>query len=243
MEKIPKKEEQIIIDCLKRQGFENIIYEPDGNVSPDILLNDRIAIEVRRLNQNRISGEGFIGLEQDEYTLHGLLSKIMKDASDENFDNSALVGYFFKRPLPDKKTIMREASRILKDHKPFINEFRVYNINNDDRISITMKIWPSTKKLQSQYQYGISGDDDLGGAIESLIYDNLKLVIAEKENKIKYNKNRYPEWWLAVVDTISFGLINLDDELFYGQAKIESQFDRILIVSLEDESNFTYLYK
>ncbi len=66
MKNIPNKEEQIIIDCLVGQGYTKIDYELDGNVPPDILLNDKIAVEVRRLNQNQVSGNEFKGLEQNQ---------------------------------------------------------------------------------------------------------------------------------------------------------------------------------
>jgi hypothetical protein len=52
MAKSPKIEEKTVIECLKIQGFHHIRYEPDGNIPPDILLYDKIAIEVRRLNEN-----------------------------------------------------------------------------------------------------------------------------------------------------------------------------------------------
>ena len=49
---------------LRHCGYEDIVYEPDGKVPPDFLVNRRIAVEVRRLNQN-FKHEGRIeGLEQ-----------------------------------------------------------------------------------------------------------------------------------------------------------------------------------
>ncbi|MDW8229824.1 MAG: hypothetical protein RMJ33_08300, partial [Saprospiraceae bacterium] len=100
MKNTPKREERIIIDCLQIQGYDKISYQPDGNIPPDILLNNNIAIEVRRLNQNQVSGDKFEGLEQDEYIVHGLLKKIIEEVSDKTFNKSAFVGYFFGRPLP-----------------------------------------------------------------------------------------------------------------------------------------------
>ena len=239
MKNIPNKEEQIIIDCLVGQGYTKIDYEPDGNVPPDILLNDEIAIEVRRLNQNQVSGNEFKGLEQDEYAIHGLLKKVMEDVSDKTFDKSAFVGYFFGRPLPEKKEVKKIVSQILESHKPIINQPKEYEVADNFKI----RIIPSTQKLQNQYQYGMSGDNDSGGFVVGLIYDNLKLIVAEKEGKVKNYKSRYPEWWLAVVDTIGYGLTDLDAEQFYDLPKITSQFDRILLVSPLEASNFRFLYE
>jgi uncharacterized protein YifN (PemK superfamily) len=33
-------------------GYTDIVYQPDGNVPPDFLLDHKIAVEVRRLNEN-----------------------------------------------------------------------------------------------------------------------------------------------------------------------------------------------
>ena len=44
--------ERIASEYLATLGFNDIQYEPDGNVPPDFVLNKTIAVEVRRLNQN-----------------------------------------------------------------------------------------------------------------------------------------------------------------------------------------------
>lgn len=43
---------------LKARGFTDVRYEPDGNVPPDFLADGRVAVEVRRLNQNHDDGSG-----------------------------------------------------------------------------------------------------------------------------------------------------------------------------------------
>src|SRR5207302_582940 len=48
------KAEMLGRDYLVHLGFskDTIIYEPDGNIPPDLLVEKRIAVEVRRLNQH-----------------------------------------------------------------------------------------------------------------------------------------------------------------------------------------------
>ncbi|MEZ4942200.1 MAG: hypothetical protein R3D58_15085 [Saprospiraceae bacterium] len=236
---MPNREEQIIIDCLRLQGFEKIEYEPDGNIPPDILLNENIAIEVRRLNQNQSTESGFKGLEQDEYAIHGLLNKIFDGVSDETFERSAFVGYMFERPLPEKKVLKKKVKEILENHKPIIHEHREYKVSD----VFNLRLMPSSKKLRKQFQFGMSSDEDSGGFVVGLIYENLKLIIKEKEEKVKNYRGNYPEWWLAVVDTIGYGLAGIDLEQFHNLPKLEFQFDRILLVSPADASGFTYLYE
>jgi|TARA_B110000908_G_C10221911_1_gene435809 hypothetical protein len=73
--------------------------------------------------------------------------------------------------------------------------------------------------------------------------DILKLIVAEKENKTKNHRNKYSKWWLAVVDTIGYGLSDLDLNQFNELPKIENQFDRLLLVSAIDHKTFRYLYE
>lgn len=236
---MPNREEQVVIDCLKIQGYENIKFEPDGNIPPDILLNNKIAIEVRRLNQNQSSESGLIGLEQDEFAVHRLVNKIMNKVSDKTYQQSAYVGYDFTRPLLDRKELKKKIIDVLEKHKLFIHEDREYEVTNNFKL----RIMPSSMKLQKQFNYLASSDGDSGGFVVGLIYENFKLIIKEKEKKVKNNKEKYSEWWLAVVDTIGYRLTDLDLEQFYELSKLEYQFNRILLVSPLDPSKFNYLYE
>ncbi|WP_420315976.1 hypothetical protein [Ekhidna sp.] len=239
MSNLPNREEQLIIECLHHQGFEKIQFEPDGNVPPDLLINDQIAIEVRRLNQNQITENGHRGLEQEDYRIKTIINTALIDASDTNFESSALVSYSFKRPIPETKVLRKEIRTILEKHKSFISESRTYHIED----FFEMNINPSTIKLDKQFELLVSSDRDSGGFVVGLIYQNLKLIIEEKEIKTKEFKSNYPTWWLAVVDTIGYGLNDLDVKQFHELPKLAYQFDRILLVSPLDKTQFTYLYE
>ena len=52
---------------------------------------------------------------------------------------------------------------------------------------------------------GAHTDDQEGGWVISEMVRNLDLCIAEKTKKIENYKSRYPEWWLILVDRVSFG--------------------------------------
>ncbi len=42
-------------DYLEHLGLGRVVYQPDGNVPPDFLVDGRIAVEVRRLNENELT--------------------------------------------------------------------------------------------------------------------------------------------------------------------------------------------
>jgi hypothetical protein len=55
---------------LAHRGFVDIKHEPDGNVPPDFLVNDRIAVEVRRLIQHEDSAGRPRGLSENANSAH-----------------------------------------------------------------------------------------------------------------------------------------------------------------------------
>lgn len=46
--------EKMAYDYFTSLGIKDIVHEPDGNVPPDLLFGNKIAVEVRRLNPNNL---------------------------------------------------------------------------------------------------------------------------------------------------------------------------------------------
>ncbi len=64
------REESVVRQYLEHVGFQDIKYEPDGNIPPDFLVGGRVAVEVRRLNQHfNTEGKDAETLERLEYSL------------------------------------------------------------------------------------------------------------------------------------------------------------------------------
>ena len=63
--------EALVENYLKYLGYCDVVYEPDGNVPPDFLVNNTVAVEVRRLNQHHDdgTGTGLRGLEEVDVPL------------------------------------------------------------------------------------------------------------------------------------------------------------------------------
>ena len=65
MSKPIKKNDQWAYEYLAQQNFSDLVYEPDGNVPPDFLINGHIAVEARRFNHNEEGSETDpVGLEE-----------------------------------------------------------------------------------------------------------------------------------------------------------------------------------
>lgn len=91
--------ERIASEYLSSRGFRDIVYEPDGNVSPDFLINGCIAVEVRRLNQNEETADGWRGLEETAIPLQAKISRLLGDLGSSDGGDSWYVAYSFRRPL------------------------------------------------------------------------------------------------------------------------------------------------
>lgn len=94
-----------------------------------------------------------------------------------------------------------------------------------------MAFWPLLERMAKTFVYAASSDQDSGGYIVGLIHSNLKLVVEEKDRKILSYKSNYSEWWLALIDNIGYVMDDHDLQQFYELPKIDSSFDKILMVS------------
>jgi hypothetical protein len=61
--------EKVAMNHLRFRGHHDVLYEPDGNVPPDFLVDRRIAVEVRRLGQTDSGFEPRKALEESSIPL------------------------------------------------------------------------------------------------------------------------------------------------------------------------------
>lgn len=69
--------EQIARDDLESVRSTNIVYEPDGDIPPDFLGDGRVAVEVRRPNQQESSSGKPRGLEETTIPIIRNLERIL----------------------------------------------------------------------------------------------------------------------------------------------------------------------
>ena len=221
------KQETIAFKYLQSLGYSELIYEPDGNIPPDFLANENIAIEVRRLNQHIQNNGKNIPLENLEYKLIPKFVNLLAEFETTNFGGSAFAFLTFSRPIINFKKCINEIRDILKSHLASIKEHRSYQINNNLKIEFI----PALNKLESPYVYGGNSDLDEGGFVISEIYKNIQIVIQEKTLKISKVRNKYPEWWLILIDYIGVSLSN-EDTIQLNELKIDKGiWDKVVLVS------------
>jgi hypothetical protein len=201
-----KRGESLANDYFISEGFNKIQYEPDGNIPPDFLLNDSIAVEVRRLNQHLKQQKSSIPLEDLEFKLIPRIRNLLLIFNEPGIRSSAFLTISYRRPLKVDKELISDIDKILHDHIQFIKERREYYLRDNLKIGI----WPTKRKLSRIYEIGIQSDHDSGGFMVAELYKSLNIIIEEKELKIEPFRNKYDEWWIVLIDHMGFGIADED---------------------------------
>jgi hypothetical protein len=220
--------ENIVNEYLKHQKYEDIVYEPDGNVPPDFLVNGRIAIEVRRLNQNKSDGGGSKGLEETAIPLRKKIEKLAFSFGPPDDGESWFLFYRFSRPIGKWKTIetkLKEELQRFRDKKPRVKTSLRFEKG------LEFEIFRASKPHDTFFVMAGYSDEESGGWLIPEIKKNLELCITEKTYKIRNVKSKYPEWWLVLIDLIGYGLDDFDKQQFREQVSIEHDWQKIILIN------------
>ena len=135
-----KREEKIAEKYFKSIGFENIEFEPKGNRTPDFSIDEKIAIEVRRLNQFH-NGRP---LEKVSYNLIPKIINQVESFGNNSHINSAFIGIRYSRPIKYNQKIKERIDSILKSHSSKMEVHKVYKISeNLETVSYTHLTLPT----------------------------------------------------------------------------------------------------
>lgn len=221
-----RNDEEKVYNFLKSKGYKNIKYEPDGNVPPDFLINEKIAVEVTRLN-----------FENIEWTYEFIkeVRDIVENFKRENFTNYVLFTVRFNALINERK---------IKRYIKYIREILCnYDGNTekdevlDNYVEISLKpILDGNKSSKILDPYLFSSSITIGFLV-SEAYKKLKKVIIEKgEKKTKIN-TKYDFWWLILVDHTGICLSSNSErdlkklkELVMNDKSICSEWDEISIL-------------
>jgi len=216
---------------LRHCGYTDVKYEPDGNMPPDFLVNGRIAIEVRRLNQNYVAPEGKKGLEEVSIPLFLGVRKLMLSLGPPTTGESWFVFHRFSRPLPDRNLLMMSIRRALMD---FMAETDRQPFDRKLLDNFELKVFRAGSLYSSFFVPAGHSDEQSGGLLIQEMETNLNLCVAEKVQKIANNRAKYSEWWLIFSDQIGYGLDDFDQSCFRNEVSIVHDFEKIVLLDPRD---------
>lgn len=227
--------ETLVESYLKNIGFNDVRYEPDGNVPPDFLADGRVAVEVRRLNQNHDdgTGRGLRGLEEVAIPLWRRVRDYLTSLGPApSSGQSWYVLYRFSRPLSAWKTLQRELDNVLK---PFMAHPDPQPFDTVLNSGLSLKVFRAPTPKPTFFRPAGHSDEQSGGWLIGEIETNLAHCVTEKTGKIARFRAKYPEWWLVLPDHIGYGLDDFEQELFLDQAKVAAGgFDKIVLLDPRD---------
>jgi hypothetical protein len=221
--------EELVEKHLVYLGFKSIEYEPAGNIPPDFLVEGRIAIEVRRLNQNELTGSKFRGLEEIAIPLGMRMRNLLASLGPPKSGVSWFVFYTLTRPLPPWDVLQSDLRRYLEAFRDDQRKERSTSVTITD--SIHLEVIPASDPHPTFFVPGGYSDDDSGGWVFSETQKNLRLCIEEKTLKIARVRHKYPEWWLIFVDRIGYGIDDCDRQLYREQLGIKHNWDKVILLS------------
>ena len=221
--------ERTVEQYLNSLAIGRVEYEPDGNVPPDFLVDGRIAVEVRRLNQNEEIDGGYRGLEVTAKPLDAIVAKILAESGPPPGQNSWFVLHTVWRPLPPWRAIEAMLRNAVQEFRK-----RLDDPPSEMRPArgLRLRFFRASERHETLLVPGGSTDHDSGGFVVAELVRNLRLCIPEKAQKVARYRHKYPEWWLAFEDRIGYGDLDEGDVLaMRDELTVSHQFDRVLLVN------------
>lgn len=221
-------ESELLVErYLTHLGYSDIVYEPDGNVPPDFLVEGKIAVEVRRLNQNYENESSYAGLEMAAIPLWISIKKYLVNLGPPVHGKSWYVFYRFSRPLQPWKIIKKKLDAALD---PFLVDANAVGFDQDLGDGFELHVTASTLPYSTLFVLIGNSDEESGGWLLDELERNLKITVQEKTDKIARHRAKYPIWWLIMPDHIAYGMDDFDYSLFRDQITVTHSFDKIILL-------------
>ncbi len=191
---------------LQDQGYTNIQFVTDTNDQPpDFIVNDSIAVEVRRLNW--MFGDENKGLESVEKPLEKNIRSGLEAAEPPPHGYKVYVSCdFLYTELPDKNMVIGEvkeaADKYVRRLNASVHHGQPLSHSRDEtRCGLIIRFITGTSSATNEFKLMgvVAGVDDSGWVARDSI-DNINRSINEKTDKIRDRHDLYTEWWLVLVE-------------------------------------------
>ena len=218
-------------------GFSSVVYEPDGNIPPDFVINGEIAVEVRRLNQNFSDGSRMQGLEEVSIPLWQKMTKLVESIAETD-GNSWFVWFRFSRPAPFWKSLEPQLRDALLEFKASARKYRrvIYSDQN-----FQVEVAEASKPLETFFRIGGMTDQQAGGWVVAELILNIQHCASEKLGKIEPYRDKYKTWWLALTNHTGFKLDQYDQQQLQQHLTRPNGWDKVLLVTPDEPGKWIEL--
>lgn len=229
--------EKLVEGFLQSLGLSDIVYEPDGNVPPDFLIGGTIAVEARRLNQlhTDVSGK-VVGLEQADVPLWRTMTKVVHGFECANRPPTTYgIFYHFGRPIPPQTVVTKDVTSELE---AFIAGDRVTPFKVSLPCGIQLHIFDWKMDKGTAFRIAGSLDQQSGGYVVGNLQAALQFAILEKEAKVAPYRAGYKDWWLVLIDFVSWGTDENDRRQLFSGWGVQHDFDKVFVVNPQDLADY-----
>lgn len=224
--------EELALEYLEKlfPGEDRIVHEPGGNVPPDFLIDGRIAVEVRRLNEHDFESNPRPLIETGVPFSNNLRTFAATLAPHPS--RTLFVYVEFGRPLPTKNEVRSGAKTFL--------ESLLATENPEDRAqtiapNVTLKCLGELPLHRRSFIFAWFDVNSRGTPLPTL-RRNLRLCVEEKSIKVQAYRIDYPEWWLILLDYVSFGRTDYEREGLREYLTMDHDWDRVVLIDPLDRS-------
>ena len=219
---------------LELQGYSDIRRPSDD--PPDYVVEERYAVEVRRLNRPE---------EDCEIALRDTVQEALAVFGPPTGGQAVFVDcdYPFLPPLPVKKVVKREVREAIKSAKLPEDSDLDLEIRLKCGIRLLLGHPVSSETVNAKFMVNdVSVATPCTGWVQSELIQHIPHYIKEKAGKVR-KKDRvddYSEWWLLLVDYIEYVACLREFELKDLREAVQFRdfWKRIVIISPEDPKWF-----
>ena len=235
------KTERIAHDYLRHRGIDQkeIQFEPDGRVPPDFLVRGRVAVEVRRLNQNEQTAGGHRGVTAIPtwQFLERFIRTIGPSVTDESWFVHVIILRSPARPKALKKSVGSKLAAFCQ--RPSRYDRVTYRFDVD---GVRLELSRADGMHPSFFVPSVLVDRRAGGFILSEMIRNIPICIEEKSRKTEPYRRKYSVWWLILVDHIHEHLDADEEQELQSTVHVPNNWDRVIIVNRTDPSRAVELH-
>jgi hypothetical protein len=217
---------------LSRAGHR-VCHEPDGRVPPDFLIDGRVAVEVRTLNENYFEDDEVVGLERDAIRVVGMVRGEAGRITKMPGGASYWLALTFQRPIGDRKALATLRKQVRNVLKRFSSDSPPYDTEVEVAERLSLRFLPAEKTYPWRFRWGASCDLDAGGFVTHVYCVNIQHCVNEKTTAIHDYHHHYSAWWLLLVDPL-WSYCEQDDSVMLADLKkaihIPGNWDRVSVL-------------
>ncbi len=215
-------EEQRAKHWLESKGYIDILDLSIANLDPpDFVVEQRIGVEVRRLNWMTDTTKTNRGVEELEKPLEVTITALLKEAVEPPGGYNVFLSCLLPHDcLPPTRVTRKQVSRAIDEFVDYLNKAmqpgRRPHFSWATHLKCGITIWFDAALTSNTAKFELVDVEvaaSMRGWVVKDTIDNINRCIQDKTEKVmKTGVHRYPEWWLVLVDHNVFAPDGWDEE-------------------------------